>query len=203
MATIALVILGLTFALGFGLRVLVQWRRTGSTGVRVFASGASRAERLAVGTLGLATVVAALAPVLQLDGDLGPIPALDIGALQAFGVALGVAGCGLIFVAQLAMGDSWRIGVDTEERTKLVTDGLFGLVRNPVYSMVALTYLGLVLMLGSALIIAGLLVLLVGLQIQVRAVEEPYLLEVHGDEYAAYASRVGRFAPGVGIGSPV
>jgi protein-S-isoprenylcysteine O-methyltransferase Ste14 len=34
--------------------------------------------------------------------------------------------------------------------------------------------------------------------LQVRAVEEPYLLSVHGDAYATYAARVGRFVPGVG-----
>jgi len=32
----------------------------------------------------------------------------------------------------------------------------------------------------------------------VRAVEEPYLLDTHGDAYRGYATRVGRFLPGVG-----
>jgi protein-S-isoprenylcysteine O-methyltransferase Ste14 len=35
-------------------------------------------------------------------------------------------------------------------------------------------------------------------QVQVRLVEEPYLLRVHGDAYRAYAARTGRFVPGVG-----
>jgi protein-S-isoprenylcysteine O-methyltransferase Ste14 len=37
-----------------------------------------------------------------------------------------------------------------------------------------------------------------GIEIQVRAVEEPYLAKTHGPAYRDYASRVGRFAPGVG-----
>ena len=37
-----------------------------------------------------------------------------------------------------------------------------------------------------------------GLELQVRSVEEPYLLRTHGDAYRAYASRVGRFVPGIG-----
>ena len=197
---IALLVFGLTFTLGFGVRVLVQLRRTGSTGVRILASGAGPLERLAVGILALAALIGALAPALQLRGELGPIAVLDEDALQVAGVVLGLIGCGFVFIAQLEMGDSWRIGVDTQERTTLVTGGLFGFVRNPVYSLVALTYLGLVLMLGSTLIVAGFLVLLVGLQLQVRAVEEPYLSAVHGEEYATYAARVGRFVPGVGRG---
>ena len=41
-------------------------------------------------------------------------------------------------------------------------------------------------------------VIALGLELQVRAVEEPYLLRTHGDAYRAYAARVGRFLPGVG-----
>jgi len=40
--------------------------------------------------------------------------------------------------------------------------------------------------------------LIVGLQIQVRRVEEPYLIGVHGETYLAYARTVGRFMPWVG-----
>lgn len=33
---------------------------------------------------------------------------------------------------------------------------------------------------------------------QVRLVEEPYLLRAHGHDHRAYAARTGRFLPGVG-----
>jgi protein-S-isoprenylcysteine O-methyltransferase Ste14 len=39
---------------------------------------------------------------------------------------------------------------------------------------------------------------LTSLEIQVRRVEEPYLLRVHGDAYRAYAARTGRFVPFLG-----
>jgi protein-S-isoprenylcysteine O-methyltransferase Ste14 len=45
---------------------------------------------------------------------------------------------------------------------------------------------------------AAVVVTWLGLELQVRAVEEPYLLRTHGDEYRVYAARVGRFLPGVG-----
>ena len=35
-------------------------------------------------------------------------------------------------------------------------------------------------------------------KVHVRVVEEPYLSRTHGDAYREYASRVGRFVPGVG-----
>jgi protein-S-isoprenylcysteine O-methyltransferase Ste14 len=43
-----------------------------------------------------------------------------------------------------------------------------------------------------------LVALVVALELQVRVVEEPYLLRTQDEPYAAYASRVGRFVPGVG-----
>ena len=39
---------------------------------------------------------------------------------------------------------------------------------------------------------------MIALEIQVRLVEEPYLLRQHGDAYRNYAARVGRFVPGLG-----
>jgi protein-S-isoprenylcysteine O-methyltransferase Ste14 len=41
-------------------------------------------------------------------------------------------------------------------------------------------------------------VITLALELQVRAVEEPYLIRSHGDAYRAYAARVGRFLPGIG-----
>jgi protein-S-isoprenylcysteine O-methyltransferase Ste14 len=37
--------------------------------------------------------------------------------------------------------------------------------------------------------------LIAAIQIQVRAVEEPYLLGVHGSAYREYLGRTGRFLP--------
>lgn len=198
MAAAALVLYGVTLTLTFGVRIAVQVRRTGSTGVHGVARGASPFEWFA-GTLfvfGLAACAAA--PALALLDVLEPIPALDGTVGHAVGIALAVSGIVLTFLAQLAMGDAWRIGVDPEERTQLVTGGPFKLVRNPIYSAMFPAVLGLVLMVPSILAIAGLLALAIGLELQVRLVEEPHLLRAHGDEYADYAARVGRFAPGLG-----
>ena len=96
------------------------------------------------------------------------------------------------------MGASWRVGVDESERTELVTDGPFALVRNPIYSGVIPLVAGLTLMAPNVVAIAASVALVISLEIQVRLVEEPYLLREHHSPYSEYASRVGRFVPGVG-----
>jgi protein-S-isoprenylcysteine O-methyltransferase Ste14 len=199
MAVAALVLYGVWAVITLGVRVAVQWRRTGSTGLHGLPPGAAPLEWVAGGlfTGGLAAV--ALALVLAAGGALDPVAALDGAAGHVVGIVLAATGICLVFGAQLAMGDSWRVGVDPEERTELVTDGPFRLVRNPIYSAMTPTILGLVLMVPSALAIAGLVILFAGLEMQVRLVEEPYLFEVHGEEYVSYAARVGRFIPGLGL----
>jgi SAM-dependent methyltransferase len=42
----------------------------------------------------------------------------------------------------------------------------------------------------------------VALEVQVRLVEEPYLLRTHGRAYAEYGARTGRFVPGLGRLAP-
>ncbi len=198
MAAAALVLYGVSLAVTFGLRVAVQLRRTGSTGLHGIPADAGPVERLAGFLFGLGLATGLAAPVLALLGLVEPIPALDGSTGHAIGIVLAVAGIVLTFGAQLAMGDSWRVGVDPEERTQLVTAGPFGLVRNPIYSAMTPTVVGLALMVPSPVGIAGPVILAIALELQVRRVEEPYLLRVHGEEYATYAARVGRFLPGLG-----
>lgn len=198
MAAAALVLYGVSLAVTFGLRVAVQLRRTGSTGLHGIAPDAGPVERLAGYLFGLGLATGLAAPVLALLGIVEPIPALDGSVGHAVGIVLAVVGIVVTFGAQLAMGDSWRVGVDPEERTQLVTGGPFGLVRNPIYSAMTPTVIGLTLMVPSVVGIAGPIILAIALELQVRRVEEPYLLQVHGEEYATYAARVGRFVPGVG-----
>nr|PZN14247.1 MAG: hypothetical protein DIU78_26530 [Pseudomonadota bacterium] len=115
-----------------------------------------------------------------------------------FGAILGLVGIGVTFVAQARMGRSWRIGVDASERTGLVTTGAFALVRNPIFSAMLLVSFGLALAVPTPLTVALPLLLLFALEVQVRFVEEPYLVRTHGAPYLEWASRTGRFVPGIG-----
>jgi protein-S-isoprenylcysteine O-methyltransferase Ste14 len=57
---------------------------------------------------------------------------------------------------------------------------------------------GLTLLVPHALMLGTLAVAIVDVNLLARLVEEPHLLELHGEEYRAYARRVGRFVPGLG-----
>jgi protein-S-isoprenylcysteine O-methyltransferase Ste14 len=142
--------------------------------------------------------VSVTAPVLGLADALDPIAALDGTLAHGLGIAMFAVGFAATVGAQLAMGSSWRIGVERSERTELVTGGPFAVVRNPIYSAMIPAVAGLALLVPNVVALAGVALLVVALEIQVRVVEEPYLLRTHGDAYAGYAGRVGRFVPGMG-----
>jgi len=118
--------------------------------------------------------------------------------LVAVGIGFAIAGFVTVRWAQRSMGDSLRIGVDPNERTGLVTKGIFDLVRNPIYSAMILYAAGTAALVPNAASIAALVAFVISMEYQVRRVEEPHLTNVHGDEYLSYAARVGRFVPGVG-----
>jgi protein-S-isoprenylcysteine O-methyltransferase Ste14 len=198
MPELALALYLVYLLLAFVLRSLLQLRATGSTGFKGVGGRPGSAEWLAGVGFALALVLGFSAPVLDLADVVDPIEALDGPAAHVTGAVLAVAGILATLYAQLAMGASWRIGVDPGERTELVTSGPFALVRNPIFAAMLPTALGLTLLVPSWIAIAGLAGLFAALELQVRVVEEPYLLRTHGETYAAYARRTGRFVPGLG-----
>jgi protein-S-isoprenylcysteine O-methyltransferase Ste14 len=189
MVTIVVLLDVVFLAVAFGVRTLVQRRRTGDSGWRLGRPHGA-AEAMARGLLVGAGVLLGVAAAL--DRPPASPPVFVMGALVAAG--------SIVFVtaAQLQMGASWRIGVDPAERTALITTGLFASVRNPIYTgMVAFAVAQAMMFLGywSA---AAVVAMVAGVEVQVRAVEEPYLRDVHGRDFDRWARRAGRFVPLLG-----
>jgi protein-S-isoprenylcysteine O-methyltransferase Ste14 len=192
---VGLLVVYLAFA--FGVRVVVALRTTGRTGIAGLG-GAPPLELLGGGLFVVAVAMGSANPVLVLAEALEPIEDLETNALRALGLlccGIGIVGT---FLAQMAMGASWRIGVDESERTELVTGGVFGLCRNPIYTFMVVAWIGFALLVPTWLSLASIPVGIVAFEVQVRLVEEPHLLRGHGEPYRAWASRVGRFLPGLG-----
>lgn len=197
-ARAALAGLALFFLLAFGLRTLIHYRRTGSTGFVGLRGRPGSAEWWGGGLFAAALAAALAAPLLQLAGVVQPAAGLTRPALQVAGAVLYLLGVAGTLWAQLAMGESWRIGVDAGAHTELVAGGPFRWVRNPIFTAMAAATLGLALLVPNAVAGLGVLVLVLALEIQVRLVEEPYLRRVHGERYRRYAAGAGRFLPGIG-----
>ena len=188
----------LYLALAVGLRSLIQVRRTGSTGLKGISGRPGSLEWFAGISFAVGILTGVAAAVLDVYEVLEPIGVLDGPEAHVLGLCLFGLGLAATLYAQISMGRSWRIGVDESEHTDLVTDGPFARVRNPIFAAMIPTIAGLALLVPNVVALVGLAALVLALEVQVRLVEEPYLMRTHGRAYADYAARVGRFAPGVG-----
>jgi len=120
-----------------------------------------------------------------------PIIVLDQLTVKYIGIGLLTGALAWTMIAQGQMKNSWRIGIDTETKTELITTGLFGLSRNPIFFGMILSLLGLFLTTPNAL--TGLFLVLgyALIQIQIR-LEEEFLTKEHGQKYEAYKQKVRR-----------
>lgn len=172
------------------------WRRTRVFPV-VFHREAETAQRVLGLLMGL--FLGGLAVWSLLCATLEPAR-LDIRPLgagwQPVGWLLFLGGLVLSLVAQAQMGASWRVGID-DRPTLLVTEGLFTLSRNPIFAGMFLSLAGVVLITPAPWTLAGFVLGVVLVSLQVR-LEERNLARMHGQAYASYAARVGRFLPWLG-----
>lgn len=197
MSTVALS-LAFCFLALVALRALVHRRRTGSWGINLFTGTVSPLAWVAEFALIIGFALVVIGPVAALLDWAGGRLLVSSPPLHWGGVALTGIGIAGTLVAQLAMGNSWRVGVDEAETTTLVTTGVFAWIRNPIYTFMLLAVAGLPAMVPNVFSCLALVIAAVAIQIQVRAVEEPHLDKAHGAVYRRYAARIGRFVPGLG-----
>lgn len=123
------------------------------------------------------------------------LPVLQLFAqpwIQYTGIGLMIFAFGWVLMAQYQMRDSWRIGIDKETKTKLVTTGLFRFSRNPVFAGMLLSLAGLFLARPDVVTLFFFFTGYLLIQVQVR-LEEAFLLQEHGIIYQQYQLKTRRF----------
>lgn len=175
-------------------RMLLQYKMTGDYGIRL-AGKSSPPVQVAASMLLLVSGLIILfyagsVTVGYLKPDFPPTL-----IQMTMGYILYSLGLITVLVSQYQMGTTWRIGVDANEKTALVTSGLFKYARNPIYTGLFIGSMGLWLVSPSILLMLGLLGLYVAVELFVRKVEEPYLLEQFGTEYNEWYHSTPRYLP--------
>jgi len=123
-----------------------------------------------------------------------PTHALLFPTLLPYATYTAVAALILSFYCWYYMGQHWRIGINPDEKTKLLTEGPFKYNRHPIYSLQILLMLATLASLQTvaALLLAGVHFALFYFE---AYREEKFALQVHKEEYRKYMNRTGRFFP--------
>ena len=116
-------------------------------------------------------------------------------ALAILTMAIGIASVWFIMAAIRTLGKQWSLGARLIEGHKLITEGPYRLVRNPIYTGM----FGLLLATGLAVshwvgLLIAIAVFAVGTVIRVRS-EEKLLRGAFGAEFDSYARRVPAVIP--------
>lgn len=114
-------------------------------------------------------------------------------AMRIAGVIATAFGVLAFVVSVLQMKDSWRAGVQREEKTNLVTTGIYSISRNPAFLGFDLMYIGILLTFFNWYICGVTVFAVVIFHLQIVNVEEDFLIEAFGEEYLAYKKKVCRY----------
>ena len=117
---------------------------------------------------------------------------LENTILQGFGWVLLFISLVIVWVAQSHMRESWRIGIDAETKTELITTGFFSISRNPIFLGIMIANLGLFLVLPNAFTLLIVSLSTISINTQIR-LEEEFLQGEFSDEYSHYREKVRRW----------
>jgi len=97
---------------------------------------------------------------------------LNRAIVDYIGFSMGVFGLLVCMVAQLQMGNAWRVGIDRKNKAELIRTGLYRLIRNPTYAGLFILSTGVWLIFPTMSFMLWGLTFYISLEFQVRLEEE-------------------------------
>ena len=117
-------------------------------------------------------------------------------SIKLIGFVFGLIGLLICRIAQITLGNSWRVGIDENAKPGLVQNGVYRFIRNPTYTGMYLVCVGAFILLPSLLVSYWILAFFIMLEFQVRC-EEEYLQNKYGDDFIKYSKKTKRYIPWV------
>lgn len=111
---------------------------------------------------------------------------------RILGIFIGFTGVIIFGTAVYTMKDSWRAGIPDNDKTTIITDGIYGISRNPAFLGFYLIYTGILLTFFNWVLLAFTIFSITLLHFQILK-EEEYLPTVFGDDYIEYKKHVRRY----------
>lgn len=183
------------FGLIIGVRSIILFKQTRINASKGFGkqSKTKRAERIIQAALFLMIIIGLNYTFFEPNYKyFFPIKFLELGWLKTIGFTIGICGILITFIAQLQMKNSWRLGIDEQEKLELITSGLFSITRNPIYLSLGISFIGFFLIAPNIGSIIFLILMFYGIAQKVND-EQEFLAGKFGEEYEKYRSNVNKW----------
>ena len=137
--------------------------------------------------MSLAAILTIIAEIISIFAitPVFPKPVVLLGAVT------GIVAVVLFATAVITMKKSWRVGIP-EEKTAIVTNGIYRISRNPAFLGFDLLYLSMALMFFNIPLLLCPVWAAVMLHLQILQ-EEKWLDQMFGEEYRNYSRKVMRY----------
>lgn len=131
-------------------------------------------------------------PIIQIISILQYVGTTHV-ILRVVGCVITTIGVLIFVISVVQMKDNWRAGVQREDKTDLVTTGIYSISRNPAFLGFDLMYIGILCIFFNWFLCFATSIVLVFFHLQIVNVEEDFLLEAFGQEYIGYKKKVCRY----------
>lgn len=136
-------------------------------------------------------VVATVSTVVLGLGSIWASPVVSATGVRIAGILAGVLAVVVFGMATITMKTSWRVGIP-EEKTTLVTNGIYAWSRNPAFVGFDLLYLAMCLLFFNIPLAVVSVWAAVMLHLQILQ-EEEHMGRMFGQEYVVYKSHTLRY----------
>lgn len=122
---------------------------------------------------------------------------VDFGKVEILNIPLKIMGIGfIVFGIYLNYSAKHKSKLfDNVTENKLITTGIYSVVRNPVYSAVLLACTGAICIFNNPILFLIPIICWAYITIFVKLTEEKWLVELYGQEYTEYCKKVNRCIP--------
>jgi protein-S-isoprenylcysteine O-methyltransferase Ste14 len=108
------------------------------------------------------------------------------------GILVIAVGISIFILAIIFMKSSWRVGIDKNTRTFLITNGIYKLSRNPAFVGFNLMSFGLFITYSNLLTLLILIINIISFHLLILQ-EEKHLFSMFGEDYLNYKQQVPRY----------
>lgn len=118
--------------------------------------------------------------------------ALDILPVKIFGLMIVTIGFVFLIVAQVNLGNSWRLGIDAVHPGKLVTGCIYNISRHPIYFFFDIYFLGTFFLNANYIFLIYFILIVINLHFQALQ-EEKFLKHKFKKDYKKYLVKTGMY----------